>query len=56
MPIEVKVVSQADFDKWVSDAKTKFAASAPADGPANNNAAQLAAAETAAAAPAKAGN
>ncbi len=26
MPIEVKVVSQADFDKWVEDAKKKFAA------------------------------
>jgi len=25
MPIEVKVVSQADFDKWLAEAKTKFA-------------------------------
>jgi cytochrome c oxidase subunit 2 len=56
MPIEVKVVSQADFDKWVADAKTKFAANPPAHVPANDNATQLAAAETAAAKPAKAGN
>ena len=56
MPIEVKVVSQADFDKWVADAKTKFAANPPASEPAQNNATQLAAAETAAAEPAKAGN
>jgi cytochrome c oxidase subunit 2 len=56
MPIEVKVVSQADFDKWIVDAKTKFAANPPANEPANNNATQLAAAETAAAEPAKAGN
>jgi cytochrome c oxidase subunit 2 len=56
MPIEVKVVSQADFDKWIADAKTKFAANPPGSEPANNNATQLAAAETAAAEPAKAGN
>jgi cytochrome c oxidase subunit 2 len=52
MPIEVKVLSQADFDKWVADAKTKFAANPPA----NDNATQLAAAEAQAAEPAKAGN
>jgi cytochrome c oxidase subunit 2 len=43
MPIEVKVVSQADFEKWVADAKKKFAAK-PADG---DNATQLAAADAA---------
>ena len=33
MPIVIKAVSQADFDKWLGDAKKKFAAapSAPAD-------------------------
>jgi cytochrome c oxidase subunit 2 len=60
MPIEVKVVSQADFDKWVAQAKKQFAANPPANGPANDsasdNATQLAAADTAAAEPAKAGH
>ena len=52
MPIEVKVVSQADFTKWVADAKKKFASSEP---PAEN-VTQVAAADSAAAEPAKAGN
>ncbi|HWB48302.1 MAG TPA: cytochrome c oxidase subunit II [Stellaceae bacterium] len=60
MPIEVKVVSQADFDKWVADAKKKFAVNSPttdpANAPGNDNTTQIAAADTAAAAPAKAGN
>jgi cytochrome c oxidase subunit 2 len=30
MPIEVKVVSQAEFDAWVAGAKKKYAATAPA--------------------------
>jgi cytochrome c oxidase subunit 2 len=30
MPIEVDVVSKADFDKWAAQAKQKFAASGPA--------------------------
>jgi cytochrome c oxidase subunit 2 len=30
MPIEIKAVSKSDFDKWLADAKTKFAA-APVD-------------------------
>ncbi|HEY1709195.1 MAG TPA: cytochrome c oxidase subunit II [Rhizomicrobium sp.] len=30
MPIEVKVVPQAEFDAWVSNAKKKYAANAPA--------------------------
>ena len=51
MPIEVKVVSKADFDKWVADAKTKFAA----DKPAGESATQLAAAMPGAAEPAAAG-
>jgi cytochrome c oxidase subunit II len=33
MPIEVRAVSKADFEKWVVDAKKKFAADAPAPGP-----------------------
>jgi heme/copper-type cytochrome/quinol oxidase subunit 2 len=49
MPIKVVVVSQADFQKWLAEAKTKFAA----DKPAGEGATQLAAAT---AAPAKAGN
>jgi len=49
MPIKVVVLSQADFQKWLTEAKTKFAA----DKPAEENATQLAAA---AAEPAKAGN
>jgi cytochrome c oxidase subunit 2 len=56
MPIEVKVVSQADFDKWVASAKKQFAANPPANDPVSDNATQLAAAETVAAEPAKAGN
>jgi len=51
MPIEVKVVSKADFDKWVAAAKTKFAA----DKPAGERATQLAAAQPATAEPAAAG-
>jgi len=43
MPIEVKVVSQADFDKWVADAKKKYAAK-PAD---DDSATQLAAVDAA---------
>jgi cytochrome c oxidase subunit II len=31
MPIEVKVVSQDDFQKWLTDAKKQFAADRPAD-------------------------
>ena len=31
MPIEIKVVSQGDFQKWLADAKTKFAAEKPSD-------------------------
>ena len=30
MPIVIKAVSQADFDKWLTDAKKKFAAAPPA--------------------------
>ena len=33
MPIEVKVVSKGDFQKWLGDAKKKFAIDAPADQP-----------------------
>jgi cytochrome c oxidase subunit 2 len=52
MPIEVKVVSQADFQKWA--AEKKAAAATP---PAEANPTQVAAAvPTAAAEPAKAGN
>jgi cytochrome c oxidase subunit II len=59
MPIEVKAVSQADFDKWVADAKKKYAA-APAAGdekqeaaaPAAGDEKQVAAAEAPAAVPA----
>ena len=58
MPIEVKVVSQADFDKWLAEAKTKFASTdKPRTEPQADNVTQVAAAEQAAAAePAKAGN
>jgi cytochrome c oxidase subunit II len=56
MPIEVKVLSQGDFDKWLTEAKKQFAANPPANDPANENATQLAAAQPAAAEPAKAGN
>jgi cytochrome c oxidase subunit 2 len=45
MPIEVKVVSQADFEKWLADAKKKFASGKPTDESEN---------EVAAAAPAPA--
>ena len=51
MPIEVKVLSQDDFQKWLADAKTKFAA----DKPAGENATQMAAAQPATAEPAVAG-
>jgi cytochrome c oxidase subunit 2 len=44
MPIEVKVVSKADFEKWVAEAKTKFAADKPADQIATQVAAALPAA------------
>ncbi len=54
MPIEVKAVSQADFDKWLADAKTKFSS---LDKPKDDNATQVAAAEPAASVePVKAGN
>jgi cytochrome c oxidase subunit II len=58
MPIKVVVVSQADFDKWLSEAKTKFASTdKPRTEPQGDNVTQVAAAEqAAAAAPAKAGN
>ncbi|HVH81737.1 MAG TPA: cytochrome c oxidase subunit II [Stellaceae bacterium] len=61
MPIEVKVVSQADFQKWLAEAKTKFASAdapkaEPQGQPINGSTTQLAAAEAAAAEPAKAGN
>jgi len=32
MPIEVKVVSKADFDTWVGQAKKKFAQNRDQDG------------------------
>jgi len=48
MPIEVKVVSQDDFKKWLADAKTKFAVN-----PADDGTTQLAAV---AAEPASAGH
>jgi cytochrome c oxidase subunit 2 len=51
MPIEVKVVSQADFAKWLAEAKTKFAA----DKPAGDVTTQVAAAQPVAE-PAAAGN
>jgi len=54
MPIKVVVLSQADFQKWLGEAKTKFASS---DKPRGDDATQVAAAEPAAVAePAKAGN
>jgi cytochrome c oxidase subunit 2 len=57
MPIEVKVVSQADFDKWLTEAKTKFAADKPVGEPTGEIEKQVAAAAPAPAAePAKAGN
>jgi len=57
MPIEVKVLSKPDFDKWLIDAKKNFsAANEPADKPAAG-ATQVAAADPAAAAqPAAAGH
>ncbi|MFC2969779.1 cytochrome c oxidase subunit II [Acidimangrovimonas pyrenivorans] len=33
MPIEVKVVSQADYDKWLANAKKEFASNKPAKKP-----------------------
>jgi cytochrome c oxidase subunit II len=46
MPIEVKAVSKADFDKWLVDAKKNFsAANQPADEPGGATATQVAAAE-----------
>jgi cytochrome c oxidase subunit 2 len=46
MPIEVKVLSKADFDKWLVDAKKNFsAANQPADEPGGAAATQVAAAE-----------
>jgi cytochrome c oxidase subunit 2 len=53
MPIKVVVLSQADFQKWLVDAKTKFAADKPA-GEATTQLADVAAATGAE--PAKAGN
>jgi cytochrome c oxidase subunit II len=57
MPIEVKVVSQADFQKWLTEAKTKFASSdtPKGDAPVADNATQMAAALPTAL-PVKAGN
>jgi cytochrome c oxidase subunit 2 len=53
MPIEVKVVSQADFDKWAAEAKAKYAAAPPA----GESEKQVAVAEPAAVVePARAGN
>ena len=52
MPIEVKVVSKADFEKWLAEAKTKFAADKPAD----ESVTRVAAAQPTAAEPAGAGN
>jgi len=53
MPIKVVVVSQDDFQKWLTEAKTKFAADKPVDAGAT----QIAAVAVATAAePAKAGN
>jgi cytochrome c oxidase subunit 2 len=58
MPIEVVVLSQADFQKWLGQAKTKFASSdKPRGVPEGDDATQVAAADPAAATPpAKAGN
>jgi cytochrome c oxidase subunit 2 len=54
MPIKVVVLSQADFDKWLAEAKTKFASS---DKPRDAIPTQVAAAEPeAVVAPVKAGN
>lgn len=36
MPIEVKVVSQADYDKWLVEAKKEFASNQPAKAPATD--------------------
>ena len=36
MPIEVKVLPKAEFDKWLADAKKKFAANPPAEEPGAN--------------------
>ena len=49
MPVEVKVLPKADFDKWVAEAKTKFAADRPANEIATKVAAAQPAAETMAA-------
>jgi heme/copper-type cytochrome/quinol oxidase subunit 2 len=49
MPIKVVVLSEADFQKWLTTAKTKFATARPAD----EDATQMAAAV---AEPAKAGH
>ncbi len=49
MPIKVVVLSQADFQKWLTEAKTKFAS---ADAPKSDDATQMAAAEPVAAVPA----
>jgi cytochrome c oxidase subunit 2 len=51
MPIEVMVISKADFTKWVAEAKTKFAAAPVRDGTTQI----AAAADPANAAPAAAG-
>jgi cytochrome c oxidase subunit 2 len=56
MPIEVKVVSKDDFQKWLTDAKTKFAADKPKDEPGDTGARQVAAVAPAGAQPAVAGN
>jgi cytochrome c oxidase subunit 2 len=36
MPIEVKAVAKPEFEKWLGEAKTKFAAAAPGNGAAAN--------------------
>ena len=54
MPIEVKVVSQADFDAWVASKKPAAAPATPAAAPAAADAAKPAAATAPAAAPAAA--
>jgi cytochrome c oxidase subunit 2 len=56
MPIKVVVVSKDDFQKWLTEAKTKFAADKPNDGPGDTGARQMAAVAPAGAQPAVAGN
>jgi cytochrome c oxidase subunit 2 len=56
MPIKVVVVSKDDFQKWLTDAKTKFAADKPNDEPGDAGARQVAAVAPAGAQLAVAGN